>query len=302
MNWDGVAGRTGADREEPRAARTPPCAVSVLATDVDKPWTSIQPRRFAMHKHDILLRYDEFNFFTPNAVTRLLAKIIRVQPGDVVLDLGSGVGPLAIWAALEPSAEVHAVELLPEHCEFLRENLLLNGVAQKVSVHEASLFEALPQGFQADVIVADVSGISEDAGRLMGWYPPRVPTGGPDGTSVIIPLLMQARHYLRPGGRMYFPVGIGMADGEKIMNTARSCFEHIEVLTQADFPLSPVQYAEVVRHLPERITKHIRRRGTRYAACGLFCEAMNPVLSPPSPALDRSAADCDAETIKYAID
>jgi hypothetical protein len=292
MNEEAVVGSTHAYQEVPGTLQPLPYSASALCADEHSPWTAIPVRRFSMHKHDISLRYDEHNLFAPNAVTRLLAKIIQVRSDDVVVDLGSGVGPLAIWAALEPSARVHAVELLPEHCELLRENLALNGVADKVNVYEASLFDAFSEGLQADVIVADVSGIAEDAGRCMGWYPPRVPTGGLDGTAVIVPLLLQSRHYLKPDGRLYFPVGFGMADGEKIMDVARSCFERVDVLSQADFPMRPDQYAEVVRRLPESISRKIVRRGSRYAASGIFCEAMNPVSrgsKMPVPACESGA-------------
>jgi hypothetical protein len=236
------------------------------------------PRPFSLSRREILLRYDEANLFAPNAVTRLLGKIIEITADDIVLDLGSGVGPLAIWAALQHSKEVHAVELLSEHCALLKENLLLNQVEHKVRIHQGDLFSCLPSGFQADVIIADVSGIAEEAGRYMGWYPPRVPTAGPDGTAVIVPLLRQSRSYLAPGGRLYFPVGIGMADSDKILNTARACFRKVEVLSQADFPLTAEQHAGVMLRLPAHISHGIRKRGARFVWSGLFCKATEPVF------------------------
>ena len=74
------------------------------------------------------LHIDQKQLFVPNAVTRLFAKSIIIEKGDVVFDIGTGVGPLAVWAALEGSSEVHAVDPVDAHCHLAIKNSELHAV------------------------------------------------------------------------------------------------------------------------------------------------------------------------------
>jgi len=182
--------------------------------------------------------YTSPDLFLPNATTRLFSKAVEIRPGDVVFDIGSGVGPLAIWAAKKPSKRVHAVEIVPEQCEFLRMNVELNQVEDKVEIYNGSLLEPIPLGTLADVLIADVSGIAERPARILGWYPSSIPSGGTDGTDTTIEVLEQAATYLAEGGRLYFPLAVGLADEKKIMDVARARFQKLDEKVSVRFPLS----------------------------------------------------------------
>ena len=77
--------------------------------------------------------------------------------------------------------------------------------------YNGSLLEPIPPGTLADVLIADVSGIAEIPARILGWYPSSIPSGGTDGTDTTIQVLDQAVTYLAEGGRLYFPVAVGLA-------------------------------------------------------------------------------------------
>src|SRR3989344_2694862 len=225
---------------------------------------------------ELTLFVSENESFMPNATTRIFSKAITINPGDIVFDIGSGVGPLAIWSAKQPSSEVYAVEIVHEQCDLLRKNVYNNGVDDKVRCFEGGFFNPIPQDKKADVIIADVSGIAEGPARALGWYPPSIPTGGPDGTGVIIPMLEQSGRYLLPGGRLYFPVAIGLSDDEKIMNVAKQRFGKLEMKENPRFPLELDQVKSLKQYEGVLPFLKLGTKGSRTIWEGRIYEATEP--------------------------
>jgi len=57
----------------------------------------------------------------------------QVLAGDVVVDMFAGVGPYSILIAkLQPHAKVYALDINPRAIQYLKENVLANGVADRV--------------------------------------------------------------------------------------------------------------------------------------------------------------------------
>ncbi|WP_287770005.1 50S ribosomal protein L11 methyltransferase [Megasphaera sp.] len=79
-----------------------------------------------------------------------------VQPGDVVFDIGTGTGILAIAAAKLGAAHVAAVDFDSAAVAQARVNAALNGVEDRMSIANSDLLTAIPKGQQADVIVANL--------------------------------------------------------------------------------------------------------------------------------------------------
>ncbi|HLA85365.1 MAG TPA: class I SAM-dependent methyltransferase [Thermoguttaceae bacterium] len=234
----------------------------------------VQSIKLKGHALDLLVMPDAL--FVPNAVSRLFSKIVEIAPGDVVFDVGTGTGVLAIWAALEPSSRVYAVDPVAEHCELAEQNARRHGVADKIDIFHGSLFDPLPTGLRANVIIGDVSGIADGPGKALGWYSNEVPTGGGDGTDVIIELLGRAHDYLVPGGKLYFPVAVGLSADEKIMCTARKCFAGLVRKVDVWFPLSDEEYDIVSCCLPPALLERVARKGSRMAWNGHIYEATRP--------------------------
>ena len=111
------------------------------------------------------------------------SRSVEIEPGSLVFDIGTGVGPLAIMAALAGADRVIAVDPVPLHCELARRNAVKYEVADRVTVYQGSYFEPFEleddlRGLRANVIIADVSGIPTRIAHALGWYPADVPTGG----------------------------------------------------------------------------------------------------------------------------
>ena len=231
-------------------------------------------KEFKLRNHTITLKVSEGRLFTLNAVTGLFAKVVDINPESIVFDIGSGVGPLAIWAAKESSKKVYAVEIVKAQYTVLQENIKDNNLAHKITAYHGEFFKPIPPEVKADVIIADVSGIAEGPARALGWYPPEIPTGGEDGTETIIPLLEQAGNYLAPGGRVYFPIAIDLSDSKKIMNIAEAKFGNLELMVNPDFPLTEQQVSSLKPF--ESPYVNIRKRGSRHIWRGAIYKATDP--------------------------
>jgi protein arginine N-methyltransferase 1 len=86
---------------------------------------------------------------------RALDAVLR--PGDVVLDLGAGLGVLAAMACRRGAARVYAVEGTPAAVEFGRQLVDAAGLGGRITFLAQSSFEVvLPE--PVDVIVSDVHG------------------------------------------------------------------------------------------------------------------------------------------------
>ena len=162
--------------------------------------------------------------FRPTLTTSILTESIRDQDvrGRTVLDLGCGIGPIAIGLALAGAEHVYATDIMREAISVAARNAQLNGVAERITLRSGNLFEPV-EGMKFDIIVDDVSGVAEEVARLSRWFPPGVPAGGIDGTANTISMLRQARRYLKPDGYLLFPV-LSLSRHEEIVATARSEF------------------------------------------------------------------------------
>ena len=78
---------------------------------------------------------------------------VVVKPSQLVFDIGTGSGVLAIAAALL-GAKVKAVDLDPVAVKVARENVILNGLAGEVEVYHGNLADQLPAS--ADLVVANI--------------------------------------------------------------------------------------------------------------------------------------------------
>ncbi len=77
-----------------------------------------------------------------------------VSPGDVVVDMGSGTGVLAMFAAQAGAKKVYAVEFDPNNIKFLRNVFALNGYNQ-IEILEGDIRDIkLPE--QVDVIIGEM--------------------------------------------------------------------------------------------------------------------------------------------------
>jgi ribosomal protein L11 methyltransferase len=91
---------------------------------------------------------------TTRGALRLLSQVIR--PGDLVADLGAGSGVLAIAAAKLGAVRVAAIEMDHDAIGNAEENVIRNGVADRVRVIEGPAQTLLPLVAPVRVVTANI--------------------------------------------------------------------------------------------------------------------------------------------------
>lgn len=220
--------------------------------------------QFPIGAHQLTLSVSD-GAFKPTQTTQKIAEAVHIPQGGTVLDLGCGVGPLAIYAALSGAAHVYAVDVMPEAARLARENVKRAGLEHKVTVLCGDLFAPV-KGMKFDTIVNDVSGIADRAARISPWYPPAIPTGGDDGTDVVMRVIDQAPGHLNQNGALYFATST-LSDVPKILKHAAGVFgERLQKIVSYRFPFCAelVNAVDELRRLRSEGKIDFEERRSRY--------------------------------------
>ncbi len=138
--------------------------------------------------------------FPPYLDSSLVVRAMRVEPEDVVLDVGSGTGVIAVFAARR-ARRVTATDINPAAVETIRANALRHGLEDRLTAVEADLFP--PAGRAAFDVVTFNPPYSDhpaiDMPERSVWDP---------GHAAVRRFFAGVAGVLRPGGRVY----LGWAD------------------------------------------------------------------------------------------
>lgn len=200
--------------------------------------------------------------FRPSTISMLLADAMEIEDRATVIDAGCGSGVLSIVAARLGAGKVFGVDAAKGTVEIATANAEAQGVGDRVRFFEGDMFDALPEGELADVVIGDVSGIPDELASVSGWFPSGL-AGGPTGAELPMRMLEAAKRLLHKGGRLLLPTG-SLQDETSIMDKARSAFGSIRMLTEKLIPLPSVlvEQPAVIRLIKERVIR-LTERGSR---------------------------------------
>jgi ribosomal protein L11 methyltransferase len=181
----------------PEAYMAPPTIKAVRSEDWSSSWkVHFKPLRVGSRllivptweeavslPDDLVLRIDPGMAFGTGGheTTRLCLEMLEKSMSSSavrapsLLDLGTGSGILAMAASLLGGGRILALDIDPDAVLVARENLVLNGLAEKVECGTAPL-ESLTENF--DIILANI--LAEEMVRLAPWLADRLNPGGTD--------------------------------------------------------------------------------------------------------------------------
>ena len=146
---------------------------------------------------------DEFDLdwlpgvFKPNLTTELLIKAVssKVMSSSKVLELGCGTGivGLALNAEGIVAQPIYASDLSEAATNCSKSNFSKYGC--DAEVRNGSLFDPWAE-YQFDVVVDDISGISEEVAKISPWFQGVPCQTGKNGTNLTIEIIEKASKYL----------------------------------------------------------------------------------------------------------
>jgi SAM-dependent methyltransferase len=191
------------------------------------------------------------NAFYPTETSTLLIQACRsnIKAIGKTLDLGCGIGITGLvisWLGL-CAQPLFASDISEEAIKLLKKNAERLNI--KIIARCGSLFQPW-QEEKFDIVIDDVSGISDDVAEISPWFPPGVTCqAGRDGTRWIVDILKKAPQYLNQGGRLFFPI-LSLSNEEKILSVAKRNFSQVELLAEKEWFLPKQIIENIAQILP----------------------------------------------------
>jgi release factor glutamine methyltransferase len=138
----------------------------------------------------------------PKAGSLLFCRSLRVRPGERVLEIGAGLGLVAVLAA-RAGARVVATDVVAEAVETVRLNAQLNGASVDVRLGDCY---APVAGERFDLICTNPPQMPTPTGRDRDDATAAADNGGADGWALLDRVIAGARDHLSPGGRLVFSI------------------------------------------------------------------------------------------------
>lgn len=172
--------------------------------------------------------------FKPTDTSDLLLTTLRSQKlKGKILDLGCGSGYIAInlLNLKNSKIEMYASDISDEACKLADKNARSNGF--NINVKRGSLYQPW-KNYKFNIIINDVSGISEVLAKKSKWFKNVSCNSGEDGTKLTLSVLKNSKKHLEKNGVIIFPV-LSLANEKKIFNYLKSNFKKYKILKEQNW-------------------------------------------------------------------
>ena len=194
--------------------------------------------------------------FEPTTISKVASKLDLDVEGKSLLDLGCGVGPIAIHFA-RCGAMVTASDVNEKHVAYTEMNAHNNIV--DIDVIQSDLFESVLDTY--DIIFCDVSGIPKFVADATNWYPSGVPVADDTGNNLVHKVIEQAPEHLNKGGELYI-CSSSLSNQFRTIRKIRDHFSEGEVFYKKAIPFCPELYPLVEEGKLDQT--NYDKKGSRY--------------------------------------
>jgi release factor glutamine methyltransferase len=138
--------------------------------------------------------------YEPAEDTFLVADHLIVNEDDIVLDMGTGCGIIALIAA-QKARKVVATDINPHSIHCVRKNAEINKLASKIDIRKGDLFEPIGKSEKFSLIVFNAPYLPSALVEGKSWVG-KSWAGGPAGRQIIDRFIIEAPKYLERNGRI----------------------------------------------------------------------------------------------------
>lgn len=196
-----------------------------------------------VHFRDYFFVVDE-QVYEPAEDTFLIAEHLRVEEDDVVLDMGTGCGILAVLAA-EKARKVVAVDINPYAIECATNIAEIHGVKKKIEFRRGDLFQSIKSDERFSLILFNAPYLPSDPAEEGSWIG-KAWAGGHNGRSVIDRFVDNARNYLVESGKIQL-VQSSLSDINRTLEMFSSMKFEAVVAAQVKVPYECIVLIEAKR-------------------------------------------------------
>ena len=169
--------------------------------------------------------------FKPTATTTFLLKDASklVNKSKDILDLGCGSGVIGVFVNRlnKNKNKIFASDVSADAVDCARKNF--EKYRCNYELKKGSLFSPW-KNKKFDLIINDVSGISEKLAKNSSWFKNVPCKTGADGTALTLKIISSSNKYLNKGGGIIFPI-ISLSNTKKIDYLLKKKFKKIKIMS-----------------------------------------------------------------------